>query len=362
MQINSAKFIFIIFISILIISLFGCFSSENPVISYETPMITSITPSSATYNSIVTINGQNFRENRYWNYVDFNGIRAISFPKWSDEEIQVRVPDSATTGKVSVHVYEKTSNPFEFTVIPAPRAVNIQMVSISSGTFQMGDINNNGANAGPVHEVVLSKKIIMSKYEITQDQYYSVMLVNPSTFRGSVYPVVNISWFDATEFCNKLSELTNLEPCYSGIGNSICNFDASGFRLPTEAEWEYACRAGKTTNYYTGDSLVNLDKAAWYSGNSGDSTHAVGKKTANALGLFDMHGNVWEWCWDWYDSDYYITSPIEDPQGPANSVAGTKKVIRGGSYKDIEDCSSWKRGNMEQNSRSMNVGFRVVRK
>ena len=164
------------------------------------------------------------------------------------------------------------------------------------------------ADEKPGHLVLISKAFYMGKYAVTQAQYEAVMGDNPSQFKGLRYPVESVSWHDALVFCKKLNEQAS---------------------LPTEAQWEYACRAGTQTRFYSGDADSDLDSVAWHSDNSGCKKHPVGGKKANAFGLYDMHGNVWQWCQDWYDKDYYKNSPTHDPKGP---VTGTTCVIRGGSW------------------------------
>jgi formylglycine-generating enzyme required for sulfatase activity len=175
--------------------------------------------------------------------------------------------------------------------------------------------------------------------EVTQAQYEAVMGTNPSHFKGATNPVEEVTWNDATEFCKKLSEKTR-----------------QAVRLPTEAEWEYACRAGGNTGFSFGDADDRLGDYAWYRANSGDTTHPVAQKKPNAWGLYDMHGNVWEWCADWYGD--YPKGAVTDPQGPA---AGTARVLRGGGWSsDPTYCRSALRRGSSPGRRSGDFGFRVV--
>jgi formylglycine-generating enzyme required for sulfatase activity len=185
--------------------------------------------------------------------------------------------------------------------------VKLAMIELPGGTFLMGS-ENGSDDEKPVHEVTVSAFAI-GKYPVTQAQWQAVMGDNPSHFKGDDLPVENVSWNDVQEFIKRLNQ----------------NDSKYQYRLPTEAEWEYACRTG---DEYAGD----LDAMAWYHNNSNNQTHPVGQKPANAWGLYDMHGNVWEWCQDWYDSSYYDQNPVTDPQGP-NS--GAYRVVRGGSWRDV---------------------------
>ncbi|MEK7992405.1 MAG: formylglycine-generating enzyme family protein, partial [Planctomycetota bacterium] len=200
-----------------------------------------------------------------------------------------------------------------------------EMVQIPAGRFIMGD--ETQIDATP-HEVAISS-FYMDKNLVTQEQYEKVMGENPSRWKGVGNPVEQMRWSDGVRYCNARSKSEGLEPCYD-LQTWECNFQANGYRLPTEAEWEYACRAGTTTAYFFGNDPSKLKDYAWFEGNSGGKPQPVGQKPPNAWGLYDMHGNVWEWCNDFYQVDYYQQSPKENPRGPKT---GDTKVVRGGAWK-----------------------------
>ena len=237
------------------------------------------------------------------------------------------------------------------------------MVLIPAGTFDMGGTYSDEV---PMHSVTITRDFLMGKYEITQKLYEEVMGTNPSNIKGENLPVETVTWKNAVEFCNKMSERDSLAPCYTINGADVqCNWDANGYRLPTEAEWEYACKARTITDFYSG-SLVNylcaqvdanLDKIGWYCGNSERTTHDVGQKERNAFGLFDMSGNVWEFCWDWWG--IYPSSSATDPKGASS---GPYRIARGGSWsKEANYCSSSFRGIGFGINQRNDIGFRIVR-
>ena len=239
-----------------------------------------------------------------------------------------------------------------------PRPVPDGFVWIPGGTFMMGspeDEPGHEDKESPQHKVTVSG-FYMGKYQVTQKEYQTVMGHNPSQFKVDNLPVENVNWYDAIEYCNKRSLKEGLTPAYTGNGDNITwNRNAKGYRLPTEAEWEYACRAGTTTAYNTGANIS--DNMGWYSDNSGVKPHPVGQKPANAWGLYDMHGNVWEWCWDWYKS--YSTEAQNDPVG---AVTGSYRVERGGCWSNPgANLRSAYRINGSPYSRYGSSGFRLVR-
>ncbi len=285
--------------------------------------------------------------------------------------------------------------------------IGIKLVSIPSGTFQMGDLSGDGySGERPVHSVTLSP-FSMSKYEITYAQWVEIRRwaekngysdidpghmgsegYNPNKWRSVAElkntatptttpdqgtqdencPVTGINWYDVVLWCNALSEMEGRTPCYytsstktmvyrNGrieMQNDCVDWSANGYRLPTEAEWEYACRAGTTTKYSFGNNISQSD--ANYSGNEG-GTVPVGSYSPNIWELYDLHGNVWEWCWDWYGE--YSDNRTSNPRGPSK---GSFRVLRGGNWNDLADRlrSANRIKNHPRNTQSYIVGFRPV--
>jgi formylglycine-generating enzyme required for sulfatase activity len=251
--------------------------------------------------------------------------------------------------------------------------LSLDMVAINGGTFTMGSTTGND-NEKPTHQVTVSD-FYMGKYEVTQAEYKAVMGKNPSNFKGDKLPVEQVSWYDAIEFCNALSLKAGLQPYYTidktkkdpNNSNSYddikwlvtINKNAKGYRLPTEAEWEYAAGGGGSNNRtdYAGiNTETSLSDYAWYSQNSGSKTHAVGTKKQNSLGLYDMSGNVWEWCWDWYGN--YSSGSQTNPLG---AESGSYRVLRGGSWlNNSVYCRVAYRSNDNPGNRDNDFGFRVA--
>jgi len=289
---------------------------------------------------------------------------------------------------LAAHVPQKQNQPAAVQPVPqkpdqpAPpqpgrewtNSIGIKLVRIEAGKFLMGTTKDQ-VDQGmrlfpefgrgwfdaeqPAHSVRLSKAFYLGIHEVTQGQYQAVMGDNPSHSKGSAdLPVESVSWLDAVKFCNKLSEREKRTPFYRIDGTEVTLAGGNGYRLPTEAEWEYACRAKSTTLYPFGDDADKLGEHGWFEGNSESQTHPVGQKLPNAWGLYDTLGNVWEWCADWYDERSYASSPPADPPGaPGPSL----RVFRGGSSGNFPwSCRPAYRFGNVPGYRSSYVGFRVA--
>jgi formylglycine-generating enzyme required for sulfatase activity/serine/threonine protein kinase len=266
--------------------------------------------------------------------------------------------------------------PGEFEMGSAPEEIGAEIERAKNKESQ--GYLDRVSSEGPRHRVKITKPFYMAAYQVTQGEYEKVMGINPSVFAEkqmdaaafkpplsegeaknrqvdvkkvlgkdtSRHPVETVNWEEAMEFCRKLSAMP-----VERAARRTC-------RLPTEAEWEYACRAGTTTRWFCGDDEAGLQEYAWFTKNAGGMTHPVGEKKPNTWGLYDMHGNVWQWCADWHSADYYQQSPPSDPTGPS---AGSARVLRGGSrFNNASYCRSAHRSNYGPAGRNHNNGFRVV--
>ena len=232
-------------------------------------------------------------------------------------------------------------------VFSLPGGGEMAFVWIGPGVFQMGSPESEegrDSNEGPLHEVEISRGFWLGKYEITQGEWEEVMGDNPSNYKGDARPVERVSWYDVHEFIGRLND---------AAGDSL-------YRLPSEAEWEYACRAGTSTRWSFGNDESQLTGYAWYNGNTKPwSTRAVGQKLPNPWGLYDMYGNVWEWVQDWYDLDYYNSPPRVDPPGPNT---GSDRVRRGGYFRNrARDLRSAERAYSSPGVSTGYIGVRLLR-
>ena len=255
--------------------------------------------------------------------------------------------NKANSQSMSIHSSRVAQSPRKTNSIPKNNKERIiqkiinNMVYVEGGTFTMGATNNLNEDSfkdeKPTHTVSLPSFYI-GKYEVTQEEWEVIMDYNPSSFKGINRPVENVNWFDCNRFANKLNEITGMN-----------------FRLPTEAEWEYAAKGGKRSNNYKYSGSNQQKLVTWYEDNS-NKTHNVGLKSPNELGLYDMSGNVWEWCFDWYGD--YLKMSINDPTGPTH---GKGRVIRGGSYFcDAKTCRVSTRSLYLPNEKDEDLGFRLV--
>lgn len=250
------------------------------------------------------------------------------FPQYSDADD----PDTLKTVDNGANDYRMA----EFHQNYFVNSIGMEFKLLTPGTFIMGSLDGN-EDEMPVHKITISKPFHMGIFEVTQKQWEQIMGRNPSKFKGSTHPVENISWNEVQKFIKKLSEKEGVR-----------------YRLPTEAEWEYACRAGTKTRYYWGDEFN--EAYAWYIENSDMKTHPVGLKKPNAWGLYDMSGNVWEWCLDRYDE--YSTERLLDPE----KSEGNRRIGRGGGWNSSKDaCRSSNRGSNHSFRSFDALGFRVVR-
>jgi len=259
--------------------------------------------------------------------------------------------DNETTNEIS----SESHQPEQGKVVT--NSIGMKLVYVPAGSFMMGSPSTEEGRSkmermeGPQHQVRISDGFWMGQTEVTQGQYKSVMNAQPWSGENYVResannPAVWVTWDDAAAFCRKLSQQ-----------------EGKTYRLPTEAEWEYACRAGTTTRFSFGDSYSSLGDYAWFDGNarkvSQQYAHPVGQKKPNPWGMYDMHGNVLEWCNDWYADDYYSESPRNDPTGPDK---GSLRVHRGGSWRFTPQyCRSACRVRFTPSGRGSNLGFRVAR-
>ena len=281
-------------------------------------------------------------------YVDGNylGISPIT-TNLSYENHEIKAERNGKTVSKTISVAQNGDDSVKLTfmrdITIKVKGVTFTMIAVEGGTFQMGATSEQGGDAydneKPVHRVTLSSYYI-GETEVTQKLWQAVMGKNPSKYKGDKRPVEQVSWNDCQEFIKKLNHLTG-----------------KNFRLPTEAEWEYAARGGDKSKGYKYSGSNTIDNVAWYTSNSGSKTHDVKTKQANELGIYDMSGNVYEWCQEWYDSSYYSSSPSSNPKGPSS---GSSRVLRGGSWGSYaRDCRVSNRINSNSGSRRYYYGLRL---
>ena len=270
-----------------------------------------------------------------------SGTTGVTFPPSTETPPLAVAPFDAKKAKEHQQAWAKHLGvPAEIT-----NSIGMKLVLIPPGEFEMGSPDSDGNVRGdekPQHRVRITKPFYLGKYLVTQEQWQAVMGNNPSHFNGPKNPVERISWDDCQVFLGKL--------------NTKVGKEKGKFALPTEAQWEYSCRAGSKSRYCFGDEESGLAEYAWYDKNSGSKPHPVGEKKPNAWGLYDMHGNLWEWCQDWYDG--YVKSLTDDPTGPKT---GSFRVARGGGgwITGARNCCSAYRDHAAPGDRNYGLGLRV---
>jgi len=246
--------------------------------------------------------------------------------------------------------------------LPAVYAASQNLVLVEGGSFYMGDKPSCAIRSEQLVRQVTVNSFYINKYEVTFEEYdefcHDTGRNKPKDFnwgRG-LQPVVGVTWYDAVQYCNWLSRKERITPAYSEQDNSIiCDFNTSGYRLPTEAEWEYAAKGGMQSHGYKYSGSNDMSEVAWYKYNSCHRTQPIGQKRPNELGVYDMSGNAWEWCWDWYDRNYYAHG--DNPTGP---LSGSFHSIRGGDM-NFYACGLDYRFNYAVSSRITYIGFRLAR-
>jgi len=300
-----------VLVGLLLIAITGCGGEDNSPDDVATPSSSSVTPVKAE-----------------------NAEAGAAKPQVAEPKGSVPSTKPVSSG----------SEPNVPAGMEVTNSIGMKLRLIPAGEFMMGSpaTESDRADRETRHPVSITKPFYLGVTEVTQEQYQKVMGKNPSQFKGPQNPVEKVSWTDAVEFCRKLSAM----PAEKTAGHV--------YRLPTEAEWEYACRAGTATAYGFGDDRSGLGVYGWV---GGESTHPVGGKKPNAWGLYDMHGNVWEWCQDWYGD--YPSGSATDPTG---ATSGSHRVSRGGSWISIaRSCRSARRNGSTPEVRSNGLGFRVLR-
>ncbi|MBM2814666.1 MAG: hypothetical protein HW421_1428 [Ignavibacteria bacterium] len=341
------------------------------ITSEQNPIIEEVSPPTVLSGDLITIKGKRFGSTQGVGYIYLDTLKLSNnnIRTWSDNEITFIFPDALSTGNIEITIYANNMASNKFTIVKS--ILNIPVSLILSGSFKMG-YDNGGEWDKPAHNVTISYDYYIGKTEITQKQWKIVFgsTSNPSKLKNDNNPVEQLNWFRALRFCNSLSAIENRTPCYTVNGSTdineddesqvvVCNFNADGWRLPTEAEWEYACRA-TTTGEFSGTGKIS--EMGWTSQDKVNNPQEVAKRKPNKWDLYDMHGNVMEWCWDGFEATFYETSPTKDPR--VNPTLETpERTVRGGSYQNSPElCSSSHRESISPTVYQFNIGFRIVRK
>jgi len=316
--------------------------------------LNDVSPKNACFGQQVKLFGQGFGSSQDSSFVLFDTIKiqATQCDIWTNASISFIAPKQEGVVRIRVVVNGDTSNSKSINIERYP---SIEFVEVPAGSFLIGSVNGF-ENERPTRQIFISKPFFISKYEISILNYSMLVTGTYPIVENPGLPASGISWLDAIKFCNSLSLSEGFGQCYK-ISNDTVLWDtsANGFRLPTEAEWEYACRAGSKSSY-SGNGV--LDDMGWYSANSGHKIHPSGKKQANSRGIYDMHGNLWEWCWDYFYENYYQFIDEYDPKGPAD---GDIHCLRGGAYDCGEVYARSANRTYQGGFDNKNVGIRLVR-
>lgn len=353
----------------LIVSVNGNNSNEynitiNSASTSNPPIIKGFDTNKPFPRKTFGIEGSYFGDGQNGNFVTINGILVTTVTSWKDKKIVVEVPTGATSGDVIVYVNGQKSNAMYLEI--QNDNILLEQVLIPGGKFKMGADDETAGYSSPKHTVIITKPFYISKYEISQDVWDKVSTTSHNCYnKGPQNPVERVSWLNCCKFCNELSIREGFKPVYTISGEEVtANWEANGYRLPTEAEWELAARAGSEWRYGKGRDGSNgvVSNMAWHNENAGNKTHEIGQKEPNAFGVHDMLGNVKEWCWDWFDADYYKDSKDSlDPKG--SNIQDGGKVLRGGAYTEdkLKTTCSYRWGEQHTMESEYYIGFRVVR-